>query len=403
MQQNMMDYLDWRGDLSFEASPFNEVDNLILAWLSYVDYDQIVPAEGKGEITIAEAALRFFQIHSQEELDADRSFVRKAPSLLRSAATTRRFSGVLLRNYVSRLDEDEALQFSVVELVLPGVGSYVSFRGTDDTIVGWKEDFRLSIGIVPAQREAAAYLDRIVPFDGEETRPGALYIGGHSKGGNLSEYAAAMCRRDIQDRITKIFNNDGPGFAPAFIRREEYQRIVSRVVFIVPSYSIIGKLLDHGVKESVVLSSEKSVMAHDAFTWQVLGPRFVKADKIEDTAKVFNDAVRNWIDGLDGPGRESFIEDFFGVLEATGARTLTELQEGGFSNVRAMLGSLDKVEPENRAKVLQLVAGLLSDLGGFLLDAISKGNLLDVIPKGNLLDAIPKGNLLEQYLGSGDR
>ena len=365
---NMMDYLDWRGDLTFAASPFNEVDNLILANLSYVNFDGIVPQEGEGEVSLEQAALRFFQIHSQEELDADKSFVRKAPILLKGVSTTRRFSGTRLRNYVSRIDQEKALQFSVLELVLPNGDSYISYRGTDDTIVGWKEDFNLSVCIVPAQREAVAYLDRIIPPTWEQE--GALYIGGHSKGGNLAEYAAACCRRDIKERITRIYNNDGPGFDAPFLKEEGYALIAPKITFLVPSYSIIGKLLEHGVEESVVQSSEKTIMAHDAFTWQVLGNRFVKVPKVDDMAMVFNRSLESWIGGLDEEGRSGFIENLFEVLEAPGATTPTELQNGGVGSAAAMALCLEKVEPDTRKAILELLRILLDNWGEYVKELL---------------------------------
>ena len=365
---NMMDYLDWRGDLPFTASPFNEVDNLILANLSYVNFDGIVPEEGKGEVAIEQAAMHFFQIHSPEELEADKSFVRKAPTLLRGASTTRRFAGTKLRNYISRMDLEKSLQFSALEFVLPNGDSYISFRGTDDTLVGWKEDFYLSCTVVPAQREAVAYLDRIIPPLWEQK--GALYIGGHSKGGNLSEYASACARGDIQGRITRIFNNDGPGFDEGFLTQEGYQRIAPKITFLVPSYSIVGKLLDHGVEESVVQSTEKTVMAHDAFTWQVLGNRFVKVPKVDDICMVFNRSLDSWISALDEEGREGFIEDLFTVLEAPGATTLTELQNDGMGSALAMAKSLEQVEPATRRTILELLRILLDNWGEYVKEVL---------------------------------
>ena len=142
---NVMDYLEWRGDLTFEQSPFNDVDNVILAQLAYVDFRDVIPSlQMNRGITLKKASEIFFDLHTEEELSRDKSFIKDAPYLMKKAASTKRFKDVILSDYVDTIDEILEKQFGAFHIKLTPQLTYVAFRGTDDTLVGWKEDFNMS-------------------------------------------------------------------------------------------------------------------------------------------------------------------------------------------------------------------------------------------------------------------
>ena len=157
---NMLDYLVWRGDLTFAQSEFNEVDNLILCYLVYVNLDGIAPEMGEEAVSVRQLSETFFTRYSEKELEKDKSFIRFAPVVLKEMAQTRRFGDLLVQNYVNKVDLEKMLQFAAMEIQLGDGTTFVAYRGTDDTIVGWKEDFYLSRGVVPAEKEAVDYLNR---------------------------------------------------------------------------------------------------------------------------------------------------------------------------------------------------------------------------------------------------
>ena len=139
---NIMDYMDWRGDLSFEADEFNEVDNLILAQLAYVDFEGIVTAEENAPaVPLKEASGQFWEKNDKDEILARVSMTKSAPFVMEKMAETKRFSDVKLRCYVNEIRDEEQFQFSAVCVELPDDSLYVAFRGTDNTITGWREDF----------------------------------------------------------------------------------------------------------------------------------------------------------------------------------------------------------------------------------------------------------------------
>ena len=354
---NIMDYINWRGDLSFEQSKFNEVDNLILACFSYVNLDGIpAVAEQKG-IELKNLAEEFMKLHTMEELEADKSFIRLAPFMMLEMAETNRFGNSVIRNYVNEIVTEAEQQFAAVEIVLEDGTSYVSFRGTDDTIIGWKEDFNLSTGVVPAQERAVEYVRRV-----SENTTGMLRVGGHSKGGNLAIYGAVMCK-EAHEKILEVYSNDGPGFSKEFQELPETEEMMDKIIRIIPEYSIIGTLLEHEKDPVIVASSSKGLLQHDGFSWEVQGPALVRRDSLSRTALRFIAILHKWIDGMDMEQKKVLIEDLFATLQASGYENLSEVQSGGLKSLAAMVKRVEKFAPESRGMMQELLVAIC---GGWL-------------------------------------
>lgn len=354
---NIMDYISWRGDLSFAQSPFNEVDNLILACFSYVNLDGIPAVSGKKGIELKKLVKEFKKLHTIKELEADKSFIRLAPFMMFEMAETVRFGNCVIRNYVNEIVTEAEQQFSAVEIVLEDGTSYVSFRGTDDTIIGWKEDFNLSTGVVPAQERAVEYMQRI-----SDKASGMLRAGGHSKGGNLAIYGSVMCK-SAHDKILEIYSNDGPGFSKEFQESPETAEMMPKIIRIIPEYSIIGTLLEHEKQPIIVASTSRGLLQHDGFSWEVQGPGLVRRDSLNKTALRFIEILHKWIDGMDTEQKRLLIEDLFATLQASGYENLSEVQSGGIKSLAAMVKRLDKFAPESRGMMQELLTAIC---GGWL-------------------------------------
>ncbi|MCR5031423.1 MAG: DUF2974 domain-containing protein [Lachnospiraceae bacterium] len=362
---NFMDYLDWRGDLTFEEAPFNEVDALLLSYLSYVNFDKVLPdwkrADAAPAISLRKAREAFFTMHKLEDFRKDRSFIRQAPSLLEKIGKTRRFGDIALSCYVDHVDLHEEEQFAALCMDLgkgrhretPEEGAkemrFVSFRGTDDTIIGWKEDFNLSYLTVPAEQEAVDYLNAVLKNTKER-----VLIGGHSKGAHLSVYAAAKADPDVRKKIGYVYNFDGPGFDREFLSSRGIAEIHDRIRRYVPEDSVIGMLLDHNIEPVIVKSSEKGLMQHDPFSWQLSGPAFLSCPGLGKMGQLMDKTFSTWIAQVEPAQRKVFIDDLFSVLEASGARTLTELYSGNPKSYLAMVKRLDKLD-ESTGKTLKLL------------------------------------------------
>lgn len=268
-----------------------------------------------------------------------------------------RFGNCVIRNYVNEIVTEAEQQFSAVEIVLDDGTSYISFRGTDDTIIGWKEDFNLSTGVVPAQERAVEYMQRI-----SDKASGMLRVGGHSKGGNLAIYGSVMCK-SVHDKILEIYSNDGPGFSKEFQESPETAEMMPKIIRIIPEYSIIGTLLEHEKQPIIVASTSRGLLQHDGFSWEVQGPGLVRRDSLNKTALRFIEILHKWIDGMDTEQKRLLIEDLFATLQASGYENLSEVQSGGLKSLAAMVKRLDKFAPESRGMMQELLTAIC---GGWL-------------------------------------
>ena len=212
---NILDYLDWRGDLTLAQDPFNEVDNLILAELSFVDFGGIVPGPGEGRaVPLWKAAEAYFAKTEGRPIDMGVLVPDGISQMLRKLMASPRFRNMTLNGYTALLDDAVEQQFAALTIDLGNGSIYISFRGTDDTIVGWKEDLNMGfLEEIPSQKQSVAYVARMARQYPDKT----IRIGGHSKGGNLAVYSAAKSDGAIQERIVAVHNNDGPGFALSLI------------------------------------------------------------------------------------------------------------------------------------------------------------------------------------------
>lgn len=354
---NVMDYLDWRGDLTLRNAEFNEIDNLILALVSYVVLEGIVPGvDSKESVSVEEAAKAYFLRHTAEEIEAGTSFIHMIPFLLKKMGESRRFKDARLSNYVNHIDVDQQKQFSALHITLDDRTTYISFCGTDDTIVGWQEDFNMSFKIVPSQTEAVEYVEQTMKGFFRKYR-----LGGHSKGGNLAIYAATKCSAKLKKRILAVYNNDGPGFSKEMISEPAYREAMAKMNSYVPESSIIGMLLEHGGKYKIVGSSQKGVMQHDGLSWEVLGRHFVECEERTTESVMFEETLKGWLYDLDEKQKENFISDLFDAIHATGAENLSEIGGSGLRGMTALFKSLSKMDSENKEVINKLFSAFTNE------------------------------------------
>ena len=353
---NILDYLNWRGDLTLAQSPFNEVDNLILAELSFVNFTGIVPGPGEGEgVPLHAAAEAFFRSHEGGDMGMGVLVPDEIPTLLRKMAECPRFREMKVNCFCDHLDVRKAEQFAAVTVELGDGSIYLSFRGTDDTIAGWKEDFLLGCQPeVPAQKKAVAYVKAVAA----QYPRRKLMLGGHSKGGNLAVYGGIFVPLAIQRRISAVWSNDGPGFYGAVLETPQHARLEGRVHSIVPKSSVVGMLLEHEDSYTVVDSDQVGLWQHDGFSWQVLGTGFVTLREVSRQGRRNDLALKEWVRRLPVDQREKFVDGLFEVLTASGATTLTDLKEDGFRAAGAMVRAMKDMEKDTRNALFNAIATL---------------------------------------------
>ena len=342
---NIIDYLDWRGDLSFRKAPFNDIDNLILAELAYARMEDIVPGPESSEtVSIEKLCAEYERLGHGVKGNANDAF-----QMLAAAAVSERFRDVRVGGYMNIIDPGQEIQFSACRFFLEDGTEYVAFRGMDATIVGWREDFNTTyLTETPGQNEAVRYLNSSAA--GSDC---SLRVGGHSKGGNLAVYAAAFCDEEVQRRILTVYSNDGPGFAAETVNSEPFKRIENRIQDIIPESSMIGILLSDPKERQVIRSTAAGIQQHNPYTWEVLGTRFVKADKQSGRSVFMDEVTDRWLGSLTLEERRNLVNSVFESIEASGADTIAELNANPVESYMAIFRAVREMDPEQRKEALR--------------------------------------------------
>ena len=299
----LTEYLDWRGDIKFSALELCEVDSLILSTISYLNFDGIVPSSAEGgSITYLEAMRAYLKLYGGKAQTVGRLIPVEVLGIAVRAAKTRRYSGIRLSDYVQETDGDMEKQFSAVTFRITRDKYFVCFRGTDDTLIGWKENFNMSfMRPIPAQTAAAEYFEDVA----DRISGGLFYLGGHSKGGNLAVYSAVKCSEKTKQQILQVFSNDGPGFDKEFITGEDYLSVRPKIRTIVPQSSVVGMLLEHEEDYEVVKSNATGIMQHHGHTWEVMGGSFIHLDTVTESSKLIDVKLKAWLEAMSVEEREA--------------------------------------------------------------------------------------------------
>ncbi len=343
----IFDYLVWRGDLSFESDPFNRVDSMILCAMSYLPFELIDFYNG---ITIKDACKALSEVH-----DIKRKVLFKGDiPLIRDLQSSARFADLKLYQYTNIIDPDSQTQFSAITVRLKRGLNCVVYRGTDSSLVGWKEDFNMSFVFpVPSQVKAKEYFEAV-----SSKMRGRFILAGHSKGGNLAIYSAALCKKRLRRRIDIIYNYDSPGFDRTFLQSDAYKSICDIINTYIPQESVVGMLLEHEEKYTIVRSRALGILQHDIYSWDVKGKNFIEVDTITDNSRFIDYTLKDWIAGLDYSQREKLIDTIFDIMAKTNAKTFKELGENWLSSAIAILKSLHTLDDDTRKAVFQMLGSL---------------------------------------------
>ena len=388
----VMDYLRWRGDLTFAQDGFNEVDDLVLCIISYLNFrrfDDLRTTDPARAVALPDVAARL----TEEDEQLGLSELDYIP-LMRLAAETERFRDVRMFGFTHEWDEAKEMQFDAVSYLLPDDTLLVSFMGTDTSLVGWKEDFNMSfLTAVPAQERATAYTVEMAAACPDRK----LRIAGHSKGGNLAAWAAIHIPAQLQEqRLLDAYNNDGPGFSHDMVDSDAYRRVADKLHTYIPESSIVGVLLEHAEDYAVIDSSNRSVMQHEPMSWSVLGPRFVYLGQRSQMGKLSDDVLRQWIGSMTPQEREQFSDALFDVLSLSGkARTLDDLRTGGLAGGAALLKQYSGADEQDKKIIAEIFRRLAVDVKEELKKAAGQG--LKTAEKGltgvkNAITGLTKGD-----------
>lgn len=352
---NIIDYIREYGTYSLLERPFSDEDSLVIAQFSYLKLERVLMENGEGHSGVTVGAIR----HSDrfEELFADTRFAEDNYALFEAMRTSRRFQTMQVADCAYRLDRTEPSQFFACTCLLEDGSVCIVFRGTDETLAGWKEDCYLSSREpVTSQKLSAAYLDRAAG-----RWEGTLLVGGHSKGGNLAVYGAMHCQAQVRQRIRQIYSLDGPGVLPCHRDAVTYPEIRGRIRKIVPHSSLVGMLFEDSGTYTVVESNTFGLLQHNPFSWIVRDGRFVTVRDIYRGRKAAVEVLNRWIETMGLAEQEALTKELFAILDAAEVETLLDFSGNWAQTARRMARALRDTDGQ--------MAGELRRAWGLLLAA----------------------------------
>ena len=352
----MSTIFDYLKEVTYDSiydRPFKELDVLALTELTYLPFGHIVP---QGDTTGIQVRLS----DAMELIDRTTDFIvsNQHLQLVDELASSKRFKNIKLLNYVDEYDPDVQKQFAAMTYRLSLDTYLVVFRGTDDTLIGWKEDFHMTyMDHVPAQKRAASYLQHVM----KEFPKGRFMVAGHSKGGNLAAYACTYLPDYLFERVDAIYCYDAPGLNKAIIETEGYQRVAHLIHRFVPQGSIVGMMLEVPEPATIVKSRAFGGFAqHDAFTWMVEKDTFVTLDQTSPDSQQTDETLKQWVREVPDSQLKKFFDTFFGLFLDAGITSINDLMDlKNFSKIKEIFQNAQDLDPTEREMLERLAKQLI--------------------------------------------
>ncbi len=345
---------------TFEEMPFSPVDSLVLSEFCMVELNEIL-ADMPDAAIEANPNKRYF-LPWKKKNGADFKFTdamraehyhamfkgfttQGCKDNLLGLAASPRFRDMTIHSYRSILDHQSHIQFAATTFIYKDQFAFIGFRGTDTSIAGWREDFDMSASFpVPAQDEALHFLKQTVTHLPKKIKN--IYVGGHSKGANLAVYASIFAPPAIQQRITRVFDHDGPGFRDGCIPMDS--PIIARIHKTVPHDSIIGVIMHSPSPYHAIQSTEKGLMQHDPFSWVIADNDFSYIDDISEGCQLFGKVTRRIIKTESQEELQALVDLLFSVLDATGVDMIPEITSDWKKTIPLMVQAASSTNKEQR-------------------------------------------------------
>lgn len=356
---NLFDYVKWRGDVDFNASGINEIDSLIFAQLSYIPFDNIISSQfSENGLTIEEIFDLHFDLSAKKYNMGAIIPTEKIIPLFEMISQSERFKDIRVHSYVNEISTDEEKQFSAVSFDIPGQNlTYIAFRGTDDTLIGWKEDCNMALFTpIPSQKHGAQYVSEIAKYTKNK-----LILGGHSKGGNIAVYAAFFSNNEAKEKIIAVHNFDGPGFRDEFLESAKAgTSVIRKITNFMPDSSIIGSIFDTVGRRIYVKSNGKGLYQHDAFNWHLERIHFITVPALAKSSVQFHNSLKQWVADMTDTEKKEFVDAFFKLCTVNDSGTLTDI----VSNKFKFIGALFKADEKSKKTVMKTVFGSVRGMLG---------------------------------------
>lgn len=346
---NIFDYLTGVQYDSFYDLPLNELDILALTELTYLSFDNLLD----------ESDNRLLDVATRVPRDSNMLTNKERLQLLDQLSTHKRFKNSKLSNFVNDIDVELQKQFAAMTYRLNLDTYLIVFRGTDDSIIGWKEDFHMTyMKEIPAQKHALEYLEHFFAQHPQQK----VILAGHSKGGNLAVYAASQIQPELQEKISAIYTYDAPGLQAHLTETTGYQDIIPKIHRYVPQGSVIGMMLEVPDSPIVVKSTALGGVAqHNTFSWLTEGHHFVQLEEISSESLQIKDTLKEWVDSVPDEELELYFNLFFGTILESGINSINDLSSiSAIEHIHQLVSQAKTLEPE-QVEVLRNLTQLLLD------------------------------------------
>jgi hypothetical protein len=356
--KNVISYVEKYGDKTFKEKSIGEIDYAILSILSYINYDGILFSD-KTKVTLGEALNKFFNKYTDKELSTHGLGLKDSYKIAKSLMNTNRFKDLDLYNYI--YVTDDKIQFSAMFIDISDKETFISIEGTDDEVVGWKEDFQMSYQFpIPSQKKCVEYLNKNISVFTEKK----YVVGGHSKGGNLALVGCMYLPFIKNHKIKEIYSFDGPGLGDKQIRSHRYLTVKDKYNLVIPNYSIVGILLNNKVERKIVSSYRKGIYAHSVINWRVTDDKFFEAEELSPFSKYLESTVIRWVHSYNLKTRRKFVEDLFDIFDRCNIKTLYKIHAKDLKEISTVAREAKNISPETKK--------LLKDFIKMLLDTVKE-------------------------------
>lgn len=354
MSETIIDYV--KNEMrTFSEHPFHEVDSLVLSQFSYIHLGNLIAPPAAGVVRKPMTLQQLFRAECFAHYFADQLDAVKNRKLLAACAASPRFRDIGIAYFQQEFDETTEKQFCAMTFFIGADTAYLAFRGTDTTLIGWKEDFNMAfLTPVPSQEAALNYTLAVAKLV-----RGNLILGGHSKGGNLAVYAAMMSPARLQNRIISIYSHDGPGFRDNVFSSAGYLRISDRIHKTIPQSSLVGMLLEHPENYAIVESNAVGIIQHNPYSWVVHDGDFIRLTTLTSGADYLNRTLSDWLSGLANEQREQFVDALYSVIAATDLTSLTELRDNWQTEFPVLIEHMKNMDEPTRRILHETLRSLM--------------------------------------------
>lgn len=353
MSDTIVSYVNRYGNVSLKEAPLNDVDSLVLCQLAYLKFDGIVPGVNENKPSISIQQIR--EHPEYENLYGDERYERSNRALFDAVRLSKRFGKMKLNCHINIIETKYETQFCAVTFILEDGSIYVAYRGTDETIVGWKEDFNMTfMSPIPGQELSVKYLNSVT---GKWRKK--FYVGGHSKGGNLATYAAMNCKDHVRERIIKVYNMDGPGFRPEVLEDGAFEEIRDRMVKLIPHSSAVGLIFERDMYYQVVESKAFGLWQHNPYSWIVEGTDFKKVSSVYEGRKFIDETFSEWVLSLEEEQCKTFVDTVFKIISASESDNLIDFTANLTKSIKGMGTALKEVDETTAKMIKEMLLSLL--------------------------------------------